>query len=204
MHKGLLIVLSGPSGTGKGTVLKKLMEMYPNISYSVSVTTRKKREGEVDGRDYFFKTYEEFKHMLHNNEFLETAEVYGNYYGTPVKNVEALRRKGRDVLLEIDTVGAANIKKKFKDAVLIFMVPPAMSELSDRLVMRNSETDADMKLRRNAAESEIACIDGYDYVVVNNVPEQAAEDMYCIIKGCRLSVKNNKDIIKNLIGGNQK
>ncbi len=201
MQKGLLLVLSGPSGTGKGTVLKELMKIYPNIAYSVSVTTRKKREGEVEGRDYYFRTYEEFKEMLHENRFLETAQVYGNYYGTPTAQVESLREEGKDVLLEIDTVGAANIKAKYPDAVLIFMLPPALSELSERLVKRNSETERDFRIRTNAAESEIACVENYDYIVVNNVPEQAAEDMYCIIRANRNSVTNNREIIQNLVGG---
>ena len=152
--KGLLIVISGPSGTGKGTVIKLLKEKIPTLAYSVSVTTRQPREGEIDGKDYFFRTYEEFKQLLHDQAFLETAEVYGNYYGTPKAYVEKLISEGKDVILEIDTVGAQKVKKQFPDAVLIFIAPPTVNSLKARLSKRGTESE-EVKAKR-IIESKIA------------------------------------------------
>jgi len=199
--KGLLIVISGPSGAGKGTVIRAIKERNGDIAYSVSVTTRAPREGEVDGRDYFFRTYEQFKDMLHNNEFLETAEVYGNYYGTPKTYVEKLLMDGKDVILEIDTVGAQNVKKQFPSAVLIFIVPPAAKDLQERLDKRNTETDEVKAKRLQASEKEFASIKKYDYVIVNNDLADAIADLEAIIRSTHCTVKLNNVLIHKFTGG---
>ena len=201
LKKGLLIVISGPSGAGKGTIIKRLKDEIPSISYSVSVTTRAPREGEVDGRDYFFKTYEEFKDMLHHNEFLETAEVYGNYYGTPKSYVQKLLMDGRDVILEIDTVGASNVKKQFPSAVTVFIVPPTANDLVDRLNKRGTETEEVKNRRLEASSKEMASIKNYDYIVVNNDLDEAVDDLCSIIKATHCSVKLNSVLVHKYSGG---
>ena len=201
LKKGLLIVISGPSGAGKGTIIKRLKDEMPSISYSVSVTTRAPREGEVDGRDYFFKTYEEFKDMLHHNEFLETAEVYGNYYGTPKSYVQKLLMDGKDVILEIDTVGAGNVKKQFPSAVTVFIVPPNAKDLARRLDKRGTESEEVKNKRLEASEKEFGSIKNYDYIVVNNDLSEAVEDLYSIIKAAHCAVKLNSVLVHKYTGG---
>ena len=139
--KGLLLVLSGPSGAGKGTICQMLREKLPDIGYSVSVTTRAPREGEVDGVSYFFKTVEEVKTMIAEGGLLEYAEVYGNYYGTPRDYVMDLLNQGKDVILEIDIQGALQIKKRFPDGVFVFIVPPSLDELSSRIYKRGTDSE---------------------------------------------------------------
>ena len=201
LKKGLLIVISGPSGAGKGTIIKEIKKSIPDICYSVSVTTRAPREGEVDGRDYFFRSYEEFRDMLHHNEFLETAEVYGNYYGTPRSYVEKLLMDGKDVILEIDTVGAENVKKQFPSAVLVFIVPPTTSDLVDRLNMRGTETEEVKNKRLQASEKEFASIKKYDYIIVNNELADAVDDLHSIIKATHCTVKLNSTLVHKYSGG---
>ncbi len=199
--RGLLIVISGPSGAGKGTVIKLLKQNLDNLAYSVSVTTRAPREGELDGVDYFFRTYEQFKQMVHENAFLETAEVYGNYYGTPKAYVEKLLSEGKDVILEIDTVGAANVKKQFADAVLIFIAPPSASTLRERLEKRGTETDEVKARRLEASELELSRIKNYEFIVVNNDADVAADEIKSIVKAMHCAVKNNKNMINKYVGG---
>ena len=199
--KGLLIVISGPSGTGKGTIIKELKERVKGLSYSVSVTTRAPREGEVDGRDYFFKTYEEFKDMLHHNEFLETAEVYGNYYGTPKSYVQKLLMDGKDVILEIDTVGASNVKKQVPSAVTVFIAPPTTGDLAERLNKRGTETEEVKNKRLEASEKELASIKNYDYIIVNDDLSEAVDNLHSIIKATHCSVKLNSILVHKYSGG---
>lgn len=199
--KGLLIVISGPSGAGKGTVIKLLKERIPELSYSVSVTTRAPRDGEIDGKDYFFRTYEQFKQMVHEQAFLETAEVYGNYYGTPKAYVEKLLKDGKDVILEIDTVGAGNVKKQFPDAVLIFIAPPSAESLKERLEKRGTETDSVKARRLEASEKELASINKYDFIVINQEVECCTEEVKSIITAMHCAVKFNKNTINKYIGG---
>jgi guanylate kinase len=168
MQKGILFVLSGPSGVGKGTVLDQLMKDYKNIKYSVSATTRKPRVGEIDGVDYFFITEDKFGKMKKNNEFIETACVHGNYYGTPRSYVEECLKNGEDIILEIDIQGAKQIGEKFKDAVYIFLLPPNYEELKNRLKKRDSETEESLRIRLKNASDEIQELKNYDYKIVND------------------------------------
>lgn len=202
LKKGLLIVVSGPSGAGKGTIIKEIKNLIPDISYSVSVTTRAPREDEVDGKDYFFRTYEQFKQMMHENAFLETAEVYGNYYGTPKSYVETLMKSGRDVILEIDTVGAKNVKKQFPEAVLIFIAPPTSKDLATRLQKRGTESTSVMNKRLQASEKELASMANYDFVIVNDEVQDAVQELYSIIMAMHCSISHNGALIKKYTGGN--
>jgi guanylate kinase len=204
VQKGLLIVLSGPSGAGKGTVCKALLPTMTTTHYSVSCTTRAPRPGEVEGVNYFFKTVEQFKEMVANDQLLEWAEVYTNYYGTPRKYVEETLESGENVLLEIDIQGALQVKKKFPDGVFIFLVPPSLQELKSRIVGRGTETEESLQIRFGAAEEEMSYISEYDYVVVNDKVEDACEKIRAIITAERCNVKRNLEYYNSLIKeGNQ-
>lgn len=168
MKKGFLLVISGPSGVGKGTVLHDLMNTQKNLVYSVSATTRNKRDGEIEGVSYFYKSHDEFKHMIDQGEFLEYAHVHNNFYGTPKKFVEKKINDGKIVVLEIDVQGAVNVKKNTDNAVFIFLAPPSLSELKNRIVGRGTETDDDINLRMKNARKELEYIKYYDYLVIND------------------------------------
>ncbi len=199
--KGLLIILSGPSGAGKGTVLKEVMKTYKNLAVSVSVTTRAPRAGEVDDVNYHFRTIEQFKELAHNGAFLESECVYGNYYGTLKDEVFGNIEKGMDVVLEIDVKGAFNIIGRYPDAVSIFVCPTSLDELKERLAGRGSETEEALKLRLKAAMGEIKQATKYGYVVVNDDVKECADDVIAIIKAEKCSTKINKDFINTLTGG---
>lgn len=173
--QGKLLVVSGFSGAGKGTVMKKLLETYDNYNLSISATTRKPREGEVDGREYFFKTVEEFKTMIEAGEFLEYAQYVENYYGTPKGYVVSQLEAGNNCLLEIEIVGALNVKKIFPEAKLIFIVPPSAEELKNRLVGRGTEDAATVAARLSRAVDESKGVENYDYIVTNDTVEQCAK-----------------------------
>ncbi len=192
-------MLSGPSGSGKGTVSEALMEKNLGIKYSTSVTTRTPRPTEVNGENYFFATMEEFERMVENDELLEHAFVHTNYYGTPKQFVFDEIEKGEIVLLEIDVQGALQVKKKYKEAVFIFLVPPTMQELRDRIVKRGTETEAEIETRFANAFREIDFVGEYDYFVVNDKVEQAVENIENIIAAERLRVKRYNDIKKELM-----
>lgn len=168
MKKGFLLVISGPSGVGKGTVLHDLMNTQKNLVYSVSVTTRKQRPGEIEGVSYFFKSHEEFEKMIEEDKFLEYAKVHDNYYGTPKDFVEEKINEGKIVNLEIDVQGALNVKKNIDNGVYIFLAPPSLSELKNRIVNRGTETESDINLRMHNARKELSYIKDYDYLVVND------------------------------------
>ncbi len=202
LKKGLLIVISGPSGAGKGTIIKEIKNLIPEVAYSVSVTTRAPREGEVDGKDYFFRTYEQFKQMMHENAFLETAEVYGNYYGTPKSYVDKLMKEGKDVILEIDTVGAKNVKKQYPEAVLIFIAPPTAKDLAARLSKRGTESTSVMNKRLQASSKEFQSINNYDFIIVNDEIKDAVQELYSIVNAMHCSVSRNGSLIKKYQGGN--
>ncbi len=168
MKKGFLLVISGPSGVGKGTVLHDLMNTQTNLVYSVSATTRKKRDGEIEGVSYFYLNHDEFEKMIAEDKFLEYAQVHNNYYGTPKDFVEKKINEGKIVILEIDVQGALNIKKNTDNGVFIFLAPPSLKELKKRIVGRGTETDEDIKIRMNNAKKELQYIKDYDYIVIND------------------------------------
>ena len=175
-NEGTLLVVSGFSGAGKGTVVNAIMNTYDDYALSVSATTRKPREGEVDGVSYFFKTTDEFKSMIDNNELLEYDNYVGNYYGTPKSYVENKLRDGFNVILEIESVGAFNVKKLFPEAVLTFIIPPSADELERRLRGRGTEEDAVVKARLAKACKEAEGVENYDYIVINdNVSDCVSE-----------------------------
>jgi len=194
MSKGFLLIISGPAGTGKGTVCKELLKRNKDIVFSVSATTRQPRVGEVDGVNYYFVTKEKFESMIENDEFLEYAYVHTNYYGTPKKFVLDQIEKGEIVLLEIDVQGAMQIKKNFSEAVFIFLLPPTMEELKNRIVKRGTETEEDINRRYENAFKELDFVGNYDYFVINDVVEDAVADIEAIIRAEKLRVKRHSDI----------
>lgn len=177
---GMLLIISGPSGSGKGTVVKRL-DPAKNYALSISVTTRPKRAGEEDGREYFFKTVQEFEDMRNTGQLLEHAEFCGNLYGTPLAYVQEQIRKGKTVVLEIEVNGALQVKRRFNDAVLIFLIPPTKEELANRLIYRNTEDRETIEDRLKRAEEEVRLIDQYDYLVVNDTVEQAVSMIDTIV-----------------------
>ncbi|WP_062048604.1 guanylate kinase [Bacillus sp. JCM 19034] len=179
--KGLLLVLSGPAGVGKGTVCSALRKHDTDIEYSVSATTRAPRLGEVDGVNYFFKSKEEFEEMIANNRLLEWAEYVGNFYGTPIDYVEDTLAKGKDIILEIEVQGALKVKERFPEGVFIFLIPPSLSELRNRIVGRGTETEEIINERMNVARAEIDMMKNYDYVVENDKVELAVERIKSIV-----------------------
>ena len=193
MRKGLLIVISGASGTGKGTVCKKILADSPEVVYSVSATTRKPRPGEVDGKEYYFLSVEQFKTWIAEEKFLEYAEVYGNFYGTPLNKIEERLNRGEDVLLEIDVQGALNVKQKCPDGVYIFLLPPSLEELKRRIEGRGTENPESLSRRLKNAVAEIKIGLNYDYVVVNDTIDNAAAQILAILTAERLKVARNVD-----------
>lgn len=183
MKKGLLIVLSGPSGVGKGTVMKEFInDPDLKLAYSVSMTTRKKRPGEIDGKNYIFTTKDGFEKAIKNGELLEHAEFVGNYYGTPLKEVEKLRNEGKNVLLEIEVQGCKQVQEKVPDALTIFLVPPSMDDLEKRIRGRGTEPEEIVQQRLAKANKEMEMIGNYKYVVCNDDPRLAADIIRVIIK----------------------
>ncbi len=180
MPKGLLFVVSGPSGAGKGTICRSLLQKM-DIDLSISMTTRKPRPQEVEGENYYFISEEEFLEIIKNDGFLEYAKVYGNYYGTPKEMVTQKLENGRDVVLEIDIQGALQIKASYPDGIFIFILPPSMAELRKRITGRGSETEDDINLRLGETLKEVAYIDKYDYCVVNGEIDEAVNRVAAII-----------------------
>ncbi|MGD7021044.1 guanylate kinase [Rossellomorea vietnamensis] len=188
-EKGLLIVLSGPSGVGKGTVRKEIFSQEDTrFEYSISMTTRLPREGEVDGVDYFFKSREEFEGLIEKGKLLEYAEFVGNYYGTPEDYVRETINNGKDVFLEIEVQGAKQIREKFPEGLFIFLAPPSLSELQNRITTRGTETEDLILNRMTTARKEIEMMDLYDYVVENDKVENATEKIKSIVQAehCRI------------------
>lgn len=181
-QKGILFILSGPSGVGKGTVRKALFEKDTNLQYSISMTTRDKRPGEEEAVDYFYRTKEEFEELIKNNQFLEHAKYVNNYYGTPRDYVEKTLDEGKDVFLEIEVQGALQVRENFPEGVFIFLFPPSLEELKNRIINRGTETEKSVVNRLRAAKDEIELMDAYDYVVVNDYVDHAVETIQAIVK----------------------
>jgi guanylate kinase len=181
MNEGHLFVVSGPSGAGKGTLCKMLLEKETGVSLSISMTTRNPRAGEANGKNYYFISREEFENKIEAGGFLEYAQVYGNYYGTPKQEILDALAKGTDIMLEIDTQGALQIKKRYPEAVLIFILPPSMGELRNRLIARGAENEEELRLRMSNAMTEMSFINEYDYYVVNADLFESLDRMTAII-----------------------
>ncbi|WP_337098755.1 guanylate kinase [Paenibacillus sp. YIM B09110] len=178
---GLLIVLSGPAGVGKGTVCTALRSKMPDIVYSVSATTRQPRQGEVDGVNYFFKSKEQFQDMIARDALLEHAEYVGNYYGTPRDFVERTLASGKDIILEIEVQGALKVKEKFPQGIFVFLMPPSMEELKQRITGRGTESQDTINHRMNVAVEEMNLLRHYDYAVVNDQIDSACHRIQSIV-----------------------
>lgn len=197
--KGKLYVVSAPSGCGKGTILEQVLKNNKHIHYSVSATTRAPREGEKNGVNYFFLTKENFTDLIDNNGLLEFAQFCGNFYGTPRKSVLDKLNNGEDVILEIETKGALQVKSKMSEAITIFILPPSVSELRRRLNKRGTEADEVIEKRIKEATNEIRMASRYDYIIMNDELEKAVEDFEAILKASKLTNKNNKLIIDEVL-----
>lgn len=197
--KGILIVVSGFSGAGKGTLMKELLKKYPDdYALSISATSRKPREGEQEGVEYFFKTREEFEKMIEGEELVEYAQYVGNYYGTPKAYVEEQLEAGKDVILEIEIQGALKIKEKFPQTVLMFVTPPSAEELKNRLVGRGTEDMDTIERRLSRAVEEAEGIEAYDYLVVNDILELCVEEMHQIISNEHTRISRNLPAIEQM------
>ena len=196
--QGTLVVVSGFAGTGKGTVMKELLGRYDSYALSISATTRNPRPGEVDGREYFFKTKEEFEQMIERDEFVEHACYVGNYYGTPKKYVKEQLAAGKDVILEIEIQGALNIKSQFPDALLLFIAPPSADVLKERLVGRGTETEEVIEQRLARAVEESKGIENYDYLVVNDDLDECVENVHQMIQSAGWKMSRREADVEEL------
>ena len=197
-NKGILTVVSGFSGAGKGTIMKRLMEKYDNYALSVSATTRAPRPGEEEGREYFFRTVEEFEKMIAKEHLIEYAKYVDNYYGTPRAYVEEQLEAGKDVILEIEIQGALKVKEKFPETLLLFVTPPSARELKDRLVKRGTESMEVILSRMERAREEAKGMDRYDYLVINDVLEDCVDEVHRIIQGEHRKSFRNMDFIEKM------
>ena len=198
-EKGILIVVSGFSGSGKGTLMKELLTRYPDTyALSISATTRSPREGEVDGREYFFVSKDEFEKMIAKGELIEYAKYVENYYGTPRDYVEKKLDEGKDVILEIEIQGALNVKKMFPDTLLLFVTPPSAEELKKRLVGRGTETMDVIESRMDRACEEAEGMENYDYLIVNDSLDRCVEEMHSIIRGEYRRSSRNCEFMKEI------
>ena len=196
--KGILLVISGFAGTGKGTLVHELLEKYDNYALSVSATTRAPRPGEIDGVHYFFKTKEEFEEMIRENRLIEYASYVENYYGTPKEYVRQQLENGKDVILEIEIQGALKIKEQFPDTLLLFMVPPSASVLEERLRGRGTETDEVVRKRLHRAVEESEFIEQYDYLIVNDDLKICVKETHEIIQSQHHRVDQRREFIDTL------
>ncbi len=197
-RRGILVVVSGFSGVGKGTLMKRLTEKYSQYALSVSATTRAPRKGEVDGREYFFRTKEEFEELIRNDMLIEHAEFCDNYYGTPREYVEDQMSQGRDVILEIETQGARQVCRQYPDALTLFIMPPDARTLLDRLKSRGSETEDKMESRLACAVREADCVEQYDYMIVNDDLEESVDQMHGLIESQHWLVSRNRDFAEQI------
>ncbi len=198
MNKGLLVIISGPSGAGKGTICKRLMEISDDLELSVSATTRMPRTGEIEGKNYYFISEGEFSKRIENSEFLEYANVYDNYYGTPKTKVLDKLREGKTVILEIDIQGALKVKNTHPDGVFIFIVPPSIRELQSRIINRATDTMEVIERRMQCTKEELDYAPEYDYVVVNDNLESAVSKVRSIIDVEKMKSHRNIDLIQEI------
>ena len=199
MNKGKLFVVSAPSGCGKGTILLEVLNNNKNLFYSVSATTRAPREGEIDGVNYYFLSKDEFKREIDNGGMLEYAQYCDNFYGTPKKKVVEKLEQGIDVILEIETKGAMQVKGVMPEAVLIFILPPSVLELRRRLNKRGTEEESVIEKRVKEAEDEIRRAFNYDYIIMNDELDKAIEDFEAVLKASKLTKENNKNMIEEVL-----
>lgn len=193
-HRGILVVVSGFSGAGKGTLMKELMRQYPErYALSISATTRKPREGEQDGREYFFKTREEFEQLIADNALIEYAQYVDNYYGTPKSYVDDQLAAGKDVILEIEIQGALKVKQQLPDTLLLFVAPPSAAELKNRLIGRNTETMEVINSRMARACEEAKGMEAYDYLMINDDLQECVQLMHSVIQDQHYRTKFNRD-----------
>ena len=197
-RKGLLLVISGFSGAGKGTLVKSLVKEYDNYALSISMTTRAPRPGEEDGREYFFVDKEQFETKISENGLIEHACYCGNYYGTPRDYVEKMLDEGKDVILEIEIQGAMEIKHKIPNAILLFVAPPSAEELKRRLVNRGTETKEVIDRRLSRAYEESLGIEKYDYLVINDKLEECVHELHSIVQAAHNAPSRNKDFINQI------
>ncbi len=195
MTKGVLTIVSGFAGSGKGTVMKQLLSRHGEYALSISATTRKPRKGERDGVEYFFKTKEEFEKMIGEHAFLEYANYVGNYYGTPASYVDEQLNLGKDVILEIEVQGALQVKKLRSDALLVFLTPPSGAELERRLRGRGTETDEVIRSRMRRAGEESELMSSYDYILINDDVDRATEELHNLIRSQHLAASRNEELI---------
>lgn len=197
-RKGILVVVSGFSGAGKGTLMKELLHRYDNYALSVSATTRNPREGEEHGREYFFLTDGEFEKLIEEDQLIEYARYVNHYYGTPKEYVLEQMEAGKDVILEIEIQGALKVKEKFPDTLLLFVTPPSAEELRRRLINRGTETMEVIEARLKRAGEEAESMDGYDYLLVNDKLEECVEDMHRLIQAQHLKTSFQKDFVNQM------
>lgn len=198
MDRGILIVLSGFSGSGKGTIVKELVSRYPNYALSISMTSRAPRPGEQHGREYFFASREEFEQTIKDNGFVEYASYCGNYYGTPRAYVEEQLSLGHDVILEIEIQGAMKVKKQFPDAILLFVMPPSAQVLYERLVGRGTETPEVIRQRMQRAVQESEGIENYDYIIVNDDLTESVQNMHGVVQAAHNTPNRNMQFIDDI------
>ena len=196
--KGILLVVSGFAGSGKGTIMQELVSKYDNYALSVSATTRAPRKGETEGVHYFFKTKEEFEQMIANNELLEHACYVGNYYGTPKAYVEQQLNAGKDVILEIEVQGGLNIRQLYPDAMLVFVLPPNVAEIKNRLKKRGTESDEMIMKRMERGAQEAHIINQYDYLMINDDLDECVKRLHYTVQSARCAVKRNLDFIEEI------
>lgn len=198
-YQGLLVVMAGPSGAGKGTIYYEVLKRRPELRQSVSVTTRAPRPGEVDGVHYHFKTLDEYQEMIAKGAFLETASVYDNYYGTPKAPVYDMLAAGEDVMFEVDMYGARQIKKRYPESVMIFIMPPDFEILKNRLIARGTESEDSLKRRISSAKKELGEYGIFDYIVFNDTVDRSVETVLGIIDAERCRIKRNQGRIDGLL-----
>lgn len=197
--KGILFIISSPSGGGKGTLIKEILRTTDNIGYSVSYTTRRRREGEINSRDYIFVSPEEFHALIETGEFLEYALVHGNLYGTSKRQIERETAEGRDIILEIDVQGAESVRAAMPEAVAVFILPPSFEVLRRRLTERQTESNEDLQLRLKNSRSEVKAYKKFDYVVVNEEKTRAVENLKAVITAERLRTDRQTEDIEHII-----